>query len=1139
MNDDILNKAHGQDGGGDEGDDHSVASTSSSLSSDAGILAYLSPKNKKGIFDGVNFDDDDDVVGVEEVGGKKKMEKEKEEGNDRKDNMTEINSDDGDADGSRNRQEQKTGRESLLGCSSPSSNVNDDEKNDEKTSHAKLEEGGAILPSQASRSVAAASALIPLFVAPSSSKEHVKIRNALEEALFYHFPADDFCVGSPGSDASSSPSSSGASEDVSVRATSLVRSILEGEYESILRDSDVGRTLVSPYDLHGCGRRDGGGGGLQTALCRSVQRYVLSGCVEETEYRAVECLAFAVACLNLFYQWNYTGPIGDDDDPWMAALEKYMHATWWPKEDGGDGDSGTGHFVISNALAVDGELPSPVARGIGLLFVARCVLRTLTYGALPPCEDDHGETSKSCLWTVPYHVEGDDDDGNKDGELTLRSVLPTVCLWNARASLAHQRLLGTLPPSAVLWEDVSGSYYRILSKWEKKKKGAVAARLRLEYGLAQYHFDRKGMGREDYQTAAEAIGLEVMVTGRMGKRTKFQQESKAQMVVLASRKEGTDIDYKNVNINDDEDHNNEPNNTKEQDSVCIDHAEDTILHEHVALDDPSDPSTTCILPILDRTVLLALCLDVKARSPVSPDNPLSFGEMSAYLSRVVAMSSSAQCWTVFSTALLERAWIESDGVHTRERSLLQLQALVDQHTTKLTLTQSTKESAGGDGSAKVEDRVRHLHLIVYPPRWELRSDFATRLAKVGMVTSAAEIYAGLEDWDNAVDCYTRAGRVEQAEKLIRERLQEKETARMYTALGDITGKIEYYHKAIEISGGKFARAHEALGRKHFAENRLLEAADSLHAAVKVRPLTPSVWFLLGTIAMRLERWQVALEAFSEVVQQEPEMGDAWANVAAVHMRNRDPERAYPCLAESLRRNRNVWRVWQGKLYTCIDLGKYDEAMQSTHELMNLAAKTGVSKGATGEVEKVERYEVEEKCIRAIVRGVLDGADVAAAIAGEGPSRDQIAAADSATRSVQRLDALLSEIQRNAKLADDGKGAWIWDVRATFSARIGRTDLILDNLMVEYRAILNVRGWETDEIQRAKVCRVVGQIVNLQCADGMYKASWTKAKYMVRSVANRIRSKYISAEGKIPQDLMDMDLKLCEVEEGIERKFNVN
>ena len=49
--------------------------------------------------------------------------------------------------------------------------------------------------------------------------------------------------------------------------------------------------------------------------------------------------------------------------------------------------------------------------------------------------------------------------------------------------------------------------------------------------------------------------------------------------------------------------------------------------------------------------------------------------------------------------------------------------------------------------------------------------------------------------------------------------------------------------------------------------------------------------------LQLKEWDTALQAFTEVVQQEPEEGDAWANVAAIHMHRKNSAEAYPALVE--------------------------------------------------------------------------------------------------------------------------------------------------------------------------------------------------------------------------------------------------
>ena len=80
---------------------------------------------------------------------------------------------------------------------------------------------------------------------------------------------------------------------------------------------------------------------------------------------------------------------------------------------------------------------------------------------------------------------------------------------------------------------------------------------------------------------------------------------------------------------------------------------------------------------LDQCIVLSLCLDV---SNSNPRDGLTQEEMFPYVERVLQQppSASSTNWMVHSTALLERSWLEFERRKTMERSLLQMQALLDQ-----------------------------------------------------------------------------------------------------------------------------------------------------------------------------------------------------------------------------------------------------------------------------------------------------------------------------------------------------------------------------------------------------------------------------------------------------------------------------
>lgn len=51
----------------------------------------------------------------------------------------------------------------------------------------------------------------------------------------------------------------------------------------------------------------------------------------------------------------------------------------------------------------------------------------------------------------------------------------------------------------------------------------------------------------------------------------------------------------------------------------------------------------------------------------------------------------------------------------------------------------------------------------------------------------------------------------------------------------------------------------------------------------MNPLHAEGWFALGYCALKTGDFGRALQAFSRSAQQEPENGDAWNNLAAIHL----------------------------------------------------------------------------------------------------------------------------------------------------------------------------------------------------------------------------------------------------------------
>lgn len=52
-----------------------------------------------------------------------------------------------------------------------------------------------------------------------------------------------------------------------------------------------------------------------------------------------------------------------------------------------------------------------------------------------------------------------------------------------------------------------------------------------------------------------------------------------------------------------------------------------------------------------------------------------------------------------------------------------------------------------------------------------------------------------------------------------------------------------------------------------------------------------------------------LQAFTRCAQQEPDNGEAWNNIAAIHLQLHHPPEAFSALSEAVKYKRDSWQTW--------------------------------------------------------------------------------------------------------------------------------------------------------------------------------------------------------------------------------------
>lgn len=347
------------------------------------------------------------------------------------------------------------------------------------------------------------------------------------------------------------------------------------------------------------------------------------------------------------------------------------------------------------------------------------------------------------------------------------SAVESGAWWALRAERVWHRLLMTDSPLP-LREGILEAAEQLLEHpfLDLTEAGSPASRsttqdlraaLSVEIGLAKHLLlgeDKPALAA--FERATEESELRYELTGALGKRTKWQQKEASQLVVLA--KSRARPDWTPVITNAPErtlqedgtkatvDQNGIPETLRLNDDTLLeqtaytalpphaDTARDSLLHEI----DPRDPP---VLHPLDQALILALPL-VHHSAHAAASSELSISQLAPYTALAL---THAQNWSIHTYGLLLRSRSEAGRTRTVERSVMQLQALVDQI--------PLNDTASSPGIAPVKERLRYLWQIDLPSKWELEAELAERLVSLGVFRSAEEIYRRLEMWDMVVRCY--------------------------------------------------------------------------------------------------------------------------------------------------------------------------------------------------------------------------------------------------------------------------------------------------------------------------------------------------------------------------------------------------
>ncbi|KAH0888383.1 hypothetical protein HID58_050812 [Brassica napus] len=529
----------------------------------------------------------------------------------------------------------------------------------------------------------------------------------------------------------------------------------------------------------------------------------------------------------------------------------------------------------------------------------------------------------------------------KDLYATETFELRSVSWWIVRVLLIHQRVLHER--SSSLFDmlqvymaealDYFGDLQKVETYWDDKllegEVSSITSTIHLEAFVLQYIYGRVDPCRLQLESAKAASKLELSVSGAFGFRTIHQVEPKAQMVLVAN----TSSSNGDVRLA------SEKADVGSYYEAWGGEAPEVYMTPKLVNDEGEAGKDSVTLKPVEQAMVLAQCLLIEKGSR---SDEMQRWDMAPYIEAIDSQKSTY--FTLRCLCDLLRVRWESTRSRTKGRALEMVDKLVE----------SINKS--DPGASKRIPLCFAVHLPTIPAlrnffalyRFDYKNrEYGELLVSCGLVGEAITIFESLELWDSLIHCYCFLGKKSAAVDLINAQLLERPNdPRLWCSLGDVTNNDSCYEKALEVSNDKSVRAKRALARSAYNRGDFEKSQMLWEAAMALNSLYPDGWFALGAAALKARDVQKAIDAFTFAVQLDPDNGEAWNNIACLHMIKKKSKESFVAFKEALKFKRDSWQMWENFSHVAMDVGNIDQIVrtESTSEIWGLYARWSRIKG---------------------------------------------------------------------------------------------------------------------------------------------------------------------------------------------------
>uniref|UniRef100_A0A6N2LES6 Uncharacterized protein n=1 Tax=Salix viminalis TaxID=40686 RepID=A0A6N2LES6_SALVM len=807
-----------------------------------------------------------------------------------------------------------------------------------------------------------------------------------------------------------SPSLSPPSDPINLHShiNFLLTCIQSGNYLQAL-SSDSAKLVTASTQLDSNKSPDR----VYTELVERVEQFIRDGGGdEENGFRVILVICVAIAAFFCFIQGNITGPVSEIPEcPLLLKVEESKEWDSWAR----------------NQLISDG------AHLLGKFSYLQCIVfaKMLVMKA------------KDLLF---------------EGSISSAYGIRSISWWLARVLLIEQRILDELSSSLFDLLQVSmgetlrhfGSLEQVTSYWGdelgNEEAADIVSTVHLEAGIMEQTYGRVDSCRLHLESAEVASGIQLSLTGVLGYRTVHQVEPKQQRLLVVERSSsdtgGTSSTMSpGIKTHDSTTAKNDWHEISEASDI---HMTPVLLETNEKSEIGAQgnqnvaPLGAAPLKAVQQAVILARCLLIEISSR---HDELQRWDMAPFIETIDSQPSSFFTLRCFCD-LLRIRW-EKTRTRTKQRALEMMEKLVE----------GLHNSLPG-----VAQRIPFCYVANIPTIPALRKEHGELLISCGLMGEAITIFESLELWDNLIYCYCLLEKRAAAVQLIKKRLSEMPNdPRLWCSLGDVTNDDSCYDKAIEVSNNKSARAKRSLARSAYNRGDYETSKIMWEAALALNSLYPDGWFALGSAALKARDVDKALVGFTKAVQFDPENGEAWNNIACLHMIRKRSEEAFIAFNEALKFKRDSWQMWAQYSHVALDVGNVHKALEAVRMVLNITSGKATGKEIDADILERIMLEIEEQISRRPFKppSVSDDTSLTTHNDSINNSEQRIAVGRSreTEQLVELLGKILQQIVKRVSRAD------IWGLYARWQKLKGDLTMCSEALLKQVRSYQGSDLWK--------------------------------------------------------------------------------